>query len=82
MKKQHINEQVTVTVFGFRNNLSTYPKKIEYQGLTYSFIDAGLRCLVKSGNIISEVFTLSDGARDYYLKKEHQGMKWTLLKIA
>ena len=81
MKKQHINEQVTVTALGFRNNLSTYPKKIEYQGLTYSFIDAGLRCLVKSGNIISEIFTLSDGHRNYYLKKEYQGMKWTLLKI-
>lgn len=82
MKKQQINEKVTVTAFGFRKNLSAYPKRIEYKGLTYKFIDAGLRCLVNQGDAIAEILTLSDGVRDYHLKTENRGLAWTLVKIA
>lgn len=82
MKKSNINEQVIVTALGFRRDLAVYPKRIEFQGRTYSFIDAGLRCLVRRGSRIAEIITLSDGESNYRLRRDDYGMYWTLLSIA
>lgn len=83
MKKTNINEQITVTAVGFRKNkdLVTYPKRIEFRGVSYSFIDAGLRCLINCRGIIAEILTLSDGQTDYHLRHDNNGV-WTLLSIA
>ena len=82
MKKTQINEQVTVTSIGFRKNLAAYPRRIEFRGMTYDFIDAGLRCLVRHGERIAEVITMSDGKSDYHLRTDNKGSVWTLLSIA
>lgn len=82
MKKVEINEQVVVTSVGFRKNLAAYPRRMEYGGKTYSFIDAGLRCLVRQGERIAEVITLSDGQNNYRLRSDNLGANWTLLSIA
>jgi hypothetical protein len=81
MKKVQINEQVIVTSIGFRKNLVAYPKRMEFRGVTYNFIDAGLRCLVRQGERIAEIVTLSDGDTDYRLKSENHDGNWTLLSI-
>lgn len=82
MAKVDFNEQVSVTAMGFRKNLSAYPKRMEFRGVTYSFIDAGIRCLIKHGSVIAEVITVSDGAKDYFLKTDNCSNNWTLLGIA
>ena len=82
MKKVPINEQVTVTALGFRKNLAAYPRRIEFRGTTYDFIDAGLRCLVRHGERIAEIITLSDGISNYHLRSDNRGVNWTLLSIA
>ena len=82
MKKVLINEQVTVTVLGFRKNLVAYPRRMEFHGVTYDFIDAGLRCLVRHGERIAEIITMSDGKSDYHLRSDNRGGNWTLLSIA
>lgn len=81
MQKVQINEQVNVTSIGFRRNLVAYPKSMEFRGITYNFIDAGLRCLVSQGERIAEIFTLSDGDTDYRLKRENKDGNWMLLSI-
>lgn len=81
MKKISINEPVSVTSLGFRKNLVAYPKRIEFRGLTYDFIDMGLRCLVQSGGRIVEILTLSDGNSQYCMRSYNQGNDWTLLSI-
>jgi hypothetical protein len=83
MKKIQINEQVMVTAMGFRKskNLVAYPRKMEFRGSTYSFVDAGLRCLMNCGGQIAEFLTLSDGVADYHLKHDMQN-GWILLSIA
>ena len=81
MKKTSINEHVSVTSLGFRKNLAAYPKRIEFRGSTYDFIDMGLRCLVHSGGRIAEILTLSDGSSEYRLRSYNQGNDWTLLSI-
>lgn len=82
MSKVNINEQVNVTALGFRKNLVAYPRRMEFRGVTYNFIDAGLRCLVLSGGLIAEIITLSDGIADYFLRSDNCGGNWTLLSIA
>lgn len=82
MKRVEVNEQVTVTAMGFRKNLAVYPRRIEFRGSSYNFIDAGLRCLVRRGAMIAEVLTLSDGESEYHLRSGDHGVNWTLLSIA
>ncbi len=81
MSKIQINEQVIVTSIGFRKNLVLYPRRMEFRGDTYNFIDAGLRYLVRHGGRIAEFITLSDGNSDYYLRSDNSGVSWTLLSI-
>ncbi len=81
MKKLDVNERVVVTSLGFRKNLAAYPRRMEFQGATYSFIDAGLRCLVRQGERIAEIITMSDGKASYKLRSDDRGGNWTLLSI-
>jgi hypothetical protein len=81
MNKRYINEQVTVTVMGFKKDLAVYPRRIEYQGSTYDFLDAGLRCLIRQGGRIAEILTLTDGSADFRMRSDNCGNSWTLLSI-
>ncbi len=81
MNRNNINEQVTVTAMGFKKDLAVYPCRIEYQGSTYDFIDAGLRCLVRQGGRIAEILTLTDGSVNFRLRSDNRGSSWTLLSI-
>lgn len=81
MNKVNINEQVSITSLGFRKNLVAYPRRMEFRGATYYFVDAGLRCLSRCGGYIAEFFTLSDGKSDYHLRLDHSNNNWTLMSI-
>lgn len=81
MNKVNINELVNVLTVGFKKDLSAYPRKIEYQGATYDFLDSGLRCIVRHGGRIAEIFTLSDGRANFRLRSDNRGGNWTLLSI-
>lgn len=81
MKKQ-INEQVTVTSMGFRKGFVAYPKRIEFNGDSYSFIDTGLRCLIRCGETVAEILTLSDGVSSFKMRSDNDGRNWTLISIA
>lgn len=74
-----INSPVDVTAIGFGRNLRSYPRRIEFEGVTYDFIDAGLRTVIRSGERIAHIFTMTDGARDYCLRSD--GSSWTLLSM-
>ena len=81
MNRVTINEQVSITQLGFKKNLSTYPRRMEYKGAVYNFIDAGLSCLVRSGEQMAQIITLSDGKSFYRLRSDTHGGNWTLLNI-
>jgi hypothetical protein len=74
-----INSPVDVTALGFGRNMRTYPRRIEFQGATYDFVDSGLRTVIKSGERIAQIFTMTDGANDYCLRSDGGG--WTLLSM-
>lgn len=81
MSRVYVNEKVNVTAMGFRKNLAAYPRRIEFRGVTYDFIDAGLRCLVRCGECIAEIITLTDGLSSYRLRTDDNGGNWKLLYI-
>lgn len=76
-----INSPVSVTAMGFGRDLRAYPRRMEYEGTTYSFIDAGLRTVIRTGGRIAQILTMSDGRHDFRLRSDDQGGSWTLLSI-
>ena len=82
MNRITINEQVAVTQMGFKKNLTAYPRRMEFQGTIYEFLDAGLRCLVRTGSQVAEILTMTDGLRQYKLRTDNRGGNWMLLSIA
>lgn len=81
MTNVNINEKVNITAMGFRKNLMVYPRRMEFRGNTYMFIDAGLRCLVRHGERMAEIITLSDGVSNYHLRNDDCSNNWTLISI-
>lgn len=77
-----INRPVAITAMGFGRDMRAYPRRMEYQGATYDFIDAGLRLVVRSGEKIAEILTLSDGDNQFRLRSDNRGGSWTLLSIS
>ena len=82
MSRITINEQVAITQMGFKKNLTAYPRRMEFQGTIYEFLDAGLRCLGRTGSQVAEILTMTDGQRQYQLRTDNKGGNWTLLSIA
>ncbi len=82
MKNITINKQVQVTALGFKKNLNAYPRQIEFDGRTYDFVDAGLSCLVKRGEALSQILTMSDGRSHFRMRSDNHGGLWTLLSMS
>ena len=82
MNRETINEQVAITQMGFKKNLSAYPRRMEFRGTIYEFLDAGLRCLVRSGSHVAEILTMTDGQHQFKLRSDNHGGNWTLVSIA
>lgn len=76
-----INSPVDVTAMSFGKDLRAYPRRMEYGGTTYNFIDAGLRTVVRKGERIAQVLTMSDGVSNFCLRSDSRGSSWTLLSI-
>jgi hypothetical protein len=84
---QLINKEVSVTGLYFRpattdeRPLKGYPKRMEYEGREYTFIESGLRYIMKKGQELFEVFDMTDGTLDYRLKFDTAGHVWTLVGV-
>lgn len=77
-----INSPVDVTAMGFGRDLRAYPRRIEFEGKTYNFIDAGLRTVIRKGERIAQILTMTDGAEQFSLRSDNHGGSWTLLSIS
>jgi hypothetical protein len=78
-----VNKEVAITAVYFRNDieLKSYPRRMEFEGETYTFLD-GIRCLIKKGQTLVQLFDMTDGASNYRLKFDTQDDTWTLLNIS
>jgi hypothetical protein len=80
-----INEEVQITGMYFRSanpddrHIKGYPKRMEYEGREYTFVESGLRYLMRKGQQLVEVFDMTDGIRDFRLKFDSDQHIWTLV---
>ena len=72
-----INDYATVTAIGFDREMHAYPKRMEWQGQTYRFIDSGLR--VRRGQSHGGAITMSDGQQNFCFTKK--AGRWALVGI-
>ena len=83
MNKQTINEGVNVTSLSFRStrDFTSYPRRMEYRGQAYTFLN-GLQYLIKKGGEITRIFDMTDGyGANYRLKCDDAQSSWTLVAI-
>jgi len=78
-----VNEEVSITGMYFRpgRHLKGFPKRMEYGGREYTFIESGLRYLVNKGQQLIEIFDMTDGTRDFRLKFDADQHVWTLVGV-
>ncbi|MFZ1243380.1 MAG: hypothetical protein WAQ22_04555 [Candidatus Saccharimonas sp.] len=70
-----INTPVSITAIGFGRGMEVFPRRMEWLGHTYDFIDRGIRVRGQKGSTI----TLSDGLQNFCLR--HQQGQWLLLSV-
>ena len=81
--RTHINEDVTITAWYFRNRrqLSTYPKRMEWGGRSYTFNEGMQYCIRKAGST-TRIFDMTDGSSNYRLScAGADTASWTLVAI-
>ena len=78
-----INKEVAVTAVYFHNSrdLKSFPRRIEFDGREYTFLD-GLRYLVQRGHRLIQIFDMTDGQAEYRLRFDMQERLWTLVDVA
>jgi hypothetical protein len=79
-----INKEVAVTAVYFQNSqeLKSFPKRIEFDGREYTFLESGLRYLVQKGHRLVQIFDMTDGIADYRLRYDGNQQLWTLVDIS
>jgi hypothetical protein len=78
-----INQEVTVTALYFRHsgNMKSFPKRMEFEGREYTFVESGLRYLVQKGQQLVQIFDMTDGVANYRLRFDSREHLWTLIDI-
>ena len=74
-----INIPVSITAIGFGRNMQAYPRRMEWAGRTYQFIDRGICVVARRGESIMSTVTMSDGSQNFRLRQT--GGVWTLLSV-
>ncbi len=78
-----VSKEVFIPELYFTNdgpNIKSYPRRMEYEGREYTFMD-GLRYLVRKGQQLIQVFDMTDGSRDYRLQFNNSERSWTLVDM-
>lgn len=78
-----VNKEVNITALYFQGgrNLQGFPKRMEFDGREYTFIESGLRYLIQKGHQLVQVFDMSDGESFYRLRFDTSQKLWTLVDI-
>ena len=78
-----VNKEVSVTAMYFRRReqLKTFPKRMEFDGREYTFVESGLQYLIQKGQRVVRFFDMTDGTANYRLKYDGEQYTWTLVSI-
>ena len=79
-----INKEVAVTAVYFQNSkeLKSFPKRMEFNGREYTFVESGLRYLVQKGHQLVQIFDMTDGVADYRLRFDDHQKLCTLVDMS
>lgn len=80
MNTNTINSPVSITAMAFGRDMQPIPKRMEWAGRTYQFIDRGIRVVSRRGESIMSTVTMSDGSQSFCLRQA--GGMWTLLSVS
>lgn len=82
MNRITVEKEVFVPEIYFKNEgqLKSFPRRMEYRGREYTFMD-GLRHLVYKGQRLIQVFDMTDGAHDYRLQFDGTQHSWMLVDM-
>lgn len=58
-----------------------FPAKMQFRGQVIEFTELGLRHPTTKGKRMIHVFDMSDGANDYRLEFDAEGLTWTLVAM-
>lgn len=77
-----IEKEVLVPELYFKNEglLMSFPRRMEFNGREYTFMD-GLRYLVHKGQRLIQIFDMTDGRHDYRLTFDSAEHSWTLVDM-
>jgi len=82
--RTNINKEVNVTALYFHNrrNLKSFPKRMEYDGRQYEFVESGMQYQITKDNQEVRLFDMTDGSATYRLKFDYGQFTWTLVSIS
>jgi hypothetical protein len=83
MNRTTINREVNVTALYFRNKnqLKSFPRRMEYDGREYIFEESGMQYQVIKNDQDLRLFDMTDGQADYRLRFDYKSLTWTLVSI-
>jgi len=83
MNQVTINQEVNVTALYFRNKkqLKSFPKRMEFDGHEYEFIESGLQYQIIKDDQDLRLFDMTDGSSKYRLRFDYKQLIWTLVSI-
>ena len=83
MNQVTINKEVNVTALYFRNKkrLKSFPKRMEFDGHEYEFIESGLQYQIIKDDQDLRLFDMTDGSAKYRLRLDYKQLIWTLVSI-
>ena len=79
MNNTFINSPVSITALGFGRDMQPIPKRMEWAGRTYQFIDRGICIVARRGEKVTSTVTMSDGTNSFCLRMNSGA--WTLLSV-
>lgn len=79
------NKEIQITSVYFRGGpggqrFESYPRRMVYDGREYTFVESGMRYLVRKGQALIKLFDVSDGQTTYRLRLD-QDNQWTLVNM-
>lgn len=80
MKTNLIDTPVHITAVSFNKKFMPIPRRIEYGGTSHTFVDAGMRYLIKQGEDIIRLWDMTDGQARYRLRCDAKN-SWRLMSI-
>ncbi len=78
-RKTTVNEAINISAWYFTRQLTTYPRRMEWGGASYTFRDGLQYCITKAGEV-TRIFDMTDGHQSFRLKCAGES-DWTLVAI-